>query len=96
MIEGRKTYDVVQVCGGSIKSYGDVVSAHVEIFVVEGLMYITHELGGLMSHWVMSLGLFDHEGRKMLMRTCLKDADHAPEQWLASAEKHGGEGCEKR
>ncbi len=38
------TYDVMQVCGYTVKGYGNVVSAHVEFLVVERLVDVAHKL----------------------------------------------------
>jgi len=42
-LEGE-TYDVVQICGYAVEGYGDVVSADVEVLVVEGLVNVADKL----------------------------------------------------
>ncbi len=39
------TYDVMQVCGYTVKGYGNAVSANVEVLVVERLVDVAHKLG---------------------------------------------------
>lgn len=39
------TYDVMQVCGYTVKGHVNVVSANVEVLVMEWLMDVAHKLG---------------------------------------------------
>ena len=39
------TYDVMQVCGYTVKGHVNVVSANVEVLVVERLVDVAHKLG---------------------------------------------------
>jgi hypothetical protein len=42
--EKDKTYDVVQVCGYAVEGHVNVISAYVQVLVVEGLMDVADKL----------------------------------------------------